>query len=96
MANILPPPPTDMNPASPAFRDWFYKIQQIIENLILVVINAFTALGTGIIVKTGTNTYAVRTITAGEFISVTNGDGVSGNPTVAISPDVLAFAAAHG
>lgn len=37
----------------------------------------------GMIARTGAGTAAVRTITAGTGITVTNGDGVSGNPTVA-------------
>jgi hypothetical protein len=37
----------------------------------------------GVIVRTGSGTASVRTITAGTGVSVTNGDGVSGNPTVA-------------
>lgn len=36
----------------------------------------------GIVTRTGSGTAAARTITAGAGISVTNGDGVSGNPTV--------------
>jgi hypothetical protein len=36
----------------------------------------------GIIVRTGSDTVAGRTITAGTGISVSNGDGVSGNPTI--------------
>ena len=36
----------------------------------------------GIISRTGSGTVAARTITAGTGISVTNGDGVSGNPTI--------------
>lgn len=41
--------------------------------------------GTGLIARTGTGTATTRTITPGTGISVSNGDGVSGNPTVAIS-----------
>jgi hypothetical protein len=36
----------------------------------------------GIIARTGSGTVAARTITAGTGIGVTNGDGVSGNPTI--------------
>jgi hypothetical protein len=36
----------------------------------------------GIIARTGAGTVAARTITGGSGITVTNGDGVSGNPTV--------------
>jgi hypothetical protein len=38
----------------------------------------------GVIVRTGSGTASVRTITAGTGVSVTNGDGVSGNPTIAL------------
>jgi hypothetical protein len=42
----------------------------------------------GLISRTGSGTVAGRTITAGTGISVTNGDGVSGNPTITNSaPD---------
>jgi hypothetical protein len=36
----------------------------------------------GLIARTGSGTVAARTITAGSGISVTNGNGVSGNPTI--------------
>jgi predicted heme/steroid binding protein len=36
----------------------------------------------GIISRTGAGTVAARTITAGTGISITNGDGVAGNPTI--------------
>ena len=39
---------------------------------------------TGIIVKTGTGTVAARTFTVGAGLSITNGDGVSGNPNLKI------------
>jgi hypothetical protein len=47
----------------------------------LTVISALT--GTGLLTRTGNTTYALRTVTAGTGINITNGDGVSGNPTVA-------------
>ena len=37
----------------------------------------------GMIARTGSGTFAARTITAGTGITVTNGDGVSGNPIIA-------------
>jgi hypothetical protein len=39
----------------------------------------------GLIARTGPGTVAARTITAGANISVTNGDGVAGNPVVAVT-----------
>jgi hypothetical protein len=48
----------------------------------LSAIGGLTGTG-GVYVKTAANTAALRTITAGAGISVSNGDGVSGNPTIA-------------
>ena len=39
---------------------------------------------TGLMARTGANSYAGRTLTQSTGISITNGDGVSGNPTIAI------------
>lgn len=42
----------------------------------------------GIVARTGSGTYSSRTITAGSIlISVINGDGVSGNPTIDLNQD---------
>lgn len=46
--------------------------------------------GTGIAVRTASNTWTNRTITAGTGISVSNGNGVSGNPTVSADTSLLA------
>jgi hypothetical protein len=46
----------------------------------------------GLIARTGAGTASARTITAGGGIAVTNGDGVSGNPTIAAAPTVVADA----
>lgn len=49
-------------------------------------LTAIAALSsTGLIARTGAGTVSARTVTAGANIAVTNGDGVSGNPTVALS-----------
>lgn len=57
----------------------------------LAALAAFSS--TGIAVRTASDTWAQRTIAAGTGIGVTNGDGVSGNPTVAITDaELLAIA----
>lgn len=40
---------------------------------------------TGMVVRTGSGTLTARTLAAGAGISVSNGDGVAGNPTLALS-----------
>jgi len=61
----------------------------------LVLANDLAALeamsGTGIVSRTAAETYAQRTITApAAGITVSNGDGVSGNPTLALANDLAA------
>lgn len=43
----------------------------------------------GIAVRTGSNTWTIRDIVGGDGVSVTNGDGVAGNPSVAVDSTVL-------
>lgn len=45
----------------------------------------------GFISRTALNTYAARSIQAGTDINVTNGDGVAGNPTIALGFPVTAY-----
>jgi hypothetical protein len=55
------------------------------------------ALGAGIVAKTGVSTLANRTITAGTVgLSLTNGDGISGNPTVSLTGAPLTLAQIAG
>lgn len=52
---------------------------------------------TGVIVKTGVNTVAARTIAAGTAgLSVANGSGVSGNPTISLTGLALSAATLSG
>ena len=47
--------------------------------------------GTGLVARTASNTYAQRTITPpAAGIGVSNGDGVSGNPTISLANDLAA------
>jgi hypothetical protein len=50
-------------------------------------LTAIAALAsTGLVARTGAGTAATRTITGNSDISVTNGDGVAANPTLALTP----------
>lgn len=51
----------------------------------------------GLAARTGTDTWATRTLTApAAGITVSNGDGVSGNPTMALANDLAALEAMSG
>lgn len=55
------------------------------DSLITAQLSALSTLSTtGIMARTAANTFATRTLTASTGISITNGNGVSGNPTIAI------------
>jgi hypothetical protein len=45
----------------------------------------------GIVVRTGATTAVSRTLAQGEGIAITNGDGVAGNPTFALSGNALSL-----
>ena len=50
------------------------------------IVNYLTTIGTGVVVKDGSGTLVARTLsTSGGGLGVTNGDGVSGNPTFALT-----------
>jgi hypothetical protein len=58
---------------------------------------SLNSASTGIVAKTASNAVAARSIASGSTgLSVTNGDGVSGNPTVALTGQVLSLANASG
>ncbi len=70
-------------------------------NPTLVLANDLAALeglsSTGIAVRTATDTWAQRTLTApAAGITVTNGNGVSGNPTLALADDLNALESLSG
>lgn len=49
-------------------------------------LSAIAALsGAGFAVRTGTNTWATRTLSAGDGISISNSDGAAANPTISMS-----------
>lgn len=61
----------------------------------LVALDSFGG-GTGIAARTGAGTWALRTITGGSNVSITNGNGVSGNPVIAINSNLTLTSATIG
>lgn len=57
------------------------------------LITAIAALGQGIVVITGASSAAVRSISVPAGMSITNADGVAGNPTIALADDLAALEA---
>lgn len=56
-------------------------------------LTALAALSTtGMMARTASNTYTMRTITGSTGLTVSNGDGVSGNPTLTLDSDLTALA----
>lgn len=66
----------------------------VVGNPTLALANDLLALealaGTGLAVRTTTDTWAQRSVAGGTGITVTNGDGVSGNPSIAITNTITA------
>ena len=52
--------------------------------------------GTGIIAKTAANTVAARTIQVNSGLSITNGDGVAGNPSISVTGLLAQLVATSG
>lgn len=53
-------------------------------------LDALAALsGTGIAVRTAADTFALRSLDAGAGITISNGSGVSGNPSISIAADAI-------
>lgn len=70
---------------------WFYRICEILNDIGNII-----ALGTGLLVKTATGAYTVRTITGtATEVDVTDGNGVSGNPTIGL-PTVISTPRSFG
>ena len=52
--------------------------------------------GTGLVVKTGPNTVTGRSLTVGAGLSISNADGVSGNPTISLGAFLTQFISLTG
>jgi formylglycine-generating enzyme required for sulfatase activity len=68
---------TSGNPATMAWREVGVSINEI-----------FGAANSGMLFKTGDNTFAVRGLSSGNNIFITNPSGLAGNPTISLSTSV--------
>lgn len=97
---LTPGPISDPTTAYVAVLDQTSSIYRVVTLASLLTsgldadLQAIAALtGTGILARTADDTWTLRSIAAGTGLGVTNGDGVAGNPTVAITDaELLAIA----
>lgn len=84
MASNIPSFPTvtitDLN--DPAIRTWWDSVTKFLNTSSL---NDDSFGGTGVLVRQSAGNYSARTITAGTGMSVTNGSGINGDPTINLS-----------
>ena len=59
-------------------------------------ISTINALSNGVLVKSGSTVISRSIAVSGAGLSATNGDGVSGNPTIALTGNLLTLASASG
>jgi hypothetical protein len=71
------------------FDEWLFRFWAKYQG-VQVLANLLSALGNGIIAKTGTGAFSARSITGTtNQITVTNGDGVAGNPVVSLPSAII-------
>lgn len=58
--------------------------------------NSLNGIGTGIVVKTGSNTVVPRSLAVGGGMTIANADGVSGNPQIGLDTNLQNLAALSG
>lgn len=77
---------TRKTPFSVTWMSWFLQLKFKVDTINAVIVNLAGLTGTGIPVKTSATAWALRSIAGTtNYITVTNGDGVLGNPTIDIS-----------
>jgi hypothetical protein len=87
MAFNLPPPPVSNDPKDPSFRDWFFKLKTFLSQALdLSNVTGILGIGNGgtntdatptngqLLIGNGTD-YTLNTLTAGNNITITNGEG---------------------
>jgi hypothetical protein len=57
---------------------------------------SLNALGNGLVAKTGTNTVVNRQITVGGGMTISNGDGIAGNPAIGLNANLQALSSLSG